>query len=594
MYSDNDSCDYYLNLCWELADASDDPKIKGEYHITYANVAKVRSKFNEAINNSLKALSYFESINYSKGIIEGNTIIGHMYTLRGEFESSFPYYNLSIKKSEADNLPLYKINALIGKGNALYYLDSVDAAESLLKEAISLTEKFNPKDRKMTAGLYSNTGNIYLDKEDYIQAASYYKKGFNIYYEMNDKYGMSLTAYNLGDAFLGLNEYDSSKKYFNINLFLGQELQNLEEIKFAYKGFTNLYEQQGDFQSALESYYQYIAYSDSIRDEQYSAQLEALTQKYKEDEKLKLAEEKLAHSEEIREKQREVNIILGIGIVIVAIAILVVLILYNRSIKTRKLLLQTSKEIEEKNKKIDKALHQKETLLKEVHHRVKNNLQLIASLLNLQSATMENESAREAIDESKSRVQAIALMHKGLYQDDNYNSVDLQSYVSELVDNLKMLSNSTELSIKFDVKVNPIQLDIDKSVPIGLILSELISNSLKHAFNENHTGAIDISITELNQKLLLEYADNGSGLPENFKIEEQETLGFTVICALADQVEGELHLSSYAPLQLRLEFWLILSVPCFRIIFILAIRLFYALNHQSPSSWWKLLLFYYF
>lgn len=321
------------------------------------------------------------------------------------------------------------------------------------------------------------------------------------------------------------------------------------------KGFTNLYEQQGDFQSALESYYKYVAYADSVRDDQYNAELEALTQNFQKNQQLKLSEEKLAHSEEVRAKQKVINIILTSGLVIVFIAIIVVFILYRRSVRNRELLLATSKEIEEKNIKIDKALQQKETLLKEVHHRVKNNLQLIASLLNLQSATITDETAQSAINESKSRVQAIALMHKGLYQDDNYNSVELDTYINELVENLRTLSQHASKTINFELDIEPVHLNIDKSVPIGLIISELISNSLKHAFAEKMSGEISISIKKIQDKVTLTYADDGQGLPEDFDMESQESMGFTVINALTDQIEGSLIVQSFSPFNLELIFF---------------------------------------
>lgn len=554
MYSNNDSCNYFLNSCLTLSDEINKETLKGSYHLIAAKVAKTRSNYNHAIDQSLKAISYFEAAKNIEGMIEANTIIGHIYALRGEYEKCFPYYNYSIKKANEKNLPLYKINALIGKGNVLYYMDSIDQAERILKEAVELTEKFNPADKKSSAGLYVNTGNLYLKEKTYDKAVQYYKKGFNNYFDLNDKYGMSLSAYNIGDAYLGMHEYDSSKKYFNINLFLGKELGNPEEIKYAYKGFTNMYEQQGNYQKALENNLLFEAYSDSVRDQQYNAEVEALTQKFSDNEKLKLAEEKLAYSEEINEKQHEITVLLTIGIIVVCIAIIFVFILYKRTLAHQNLIILKSKEIEESSQRIDKALQQKDILLKEVHHRVKNNLQLIASLLNLQSGNIDDDVARNAIEESKTRVQAIALMHKGLYQDEEYSSVDLKTYVNEIVDNLKTLSNFSERVVDFKVEVDPIHLNIDQSVPVGLILSELISNSLKHAFKETESGEITIKIHQHNDKITLNYSDNGCGLPDDFKIEEQDSLGFTVINALSEQIDAELTFDSFSPLRITLTF----------------------------------------
>lgn len=547
IYSTNnpDSAFYYLEICNTIAVNVGDPKMVGDFHHLKAVFNKTLGKYNQALDQALKAITYYNTVNDKAGIIASNTLIGHIYALRGEYEKSLLYYNESINST---NQPLEKLNALIGKGNVQYYMDSLNAAEATFNDALKIVEKFKPSDKILKAGLYANTGNLYLSKKDYLKAINLYKKGFDLYFSLNDKLGMSLLAFNIGDAFLGINEYDSSEKYFNINLFLGQELHNAEEIKYAYKGFTNLYEQKGDFESALDNYYKYVHISDSLRDSQYSKEVDVLTDKYQKSENISQKKE-----DTIQEKQNLIVILLITSTILFFIGGLVVIILYRKSLKVNKLLQISSDEIIEKNRKIDKALHQKEILLKEVHHRVKNNLQIIASLLNLQQIKTKNKEASEAIQESKTRVQTIALMHKSLYRNDDFEAVDLKNYISELAVNHKSMSFSSEIDVDFKLDIDNTKLKIDSAVPIGLILSELISNSLKHAFDstkENPT--IFIHVAKTNKGIVIEYGDNGKGVDVDIIEQTFDSVGYEVIFALIEQVDGTLDILTKKPLHLSI------------------------------------------
>lgn len=553
-FNSPDSAKFYLNICLITSEELNDLSHQAVYHQLAANLYKTTGEYNIAIDNALSAYGYFDKLNDDKGRIEINTLIGHIYGLKGDFKKSLEYYNISIDKANELDLQIIKLNALIGKGNVLYYLGDYSSAEITFDEAVKISEKFNAGDVKTKAGLYANTGNLYLTKKDYIKAAELYQKSFNLYFKINDKFGMSLLSFNLGDAFLGLNEYDSAKKYFNINLFLGQELKSIEEIKYAYKGFTNLYEQLGDYQSAYENYKIYVAYADSARDQQYNSEVEKLTEEFIENEKLKLAEEELAYSKQLNTTQSLFNRFLAAGIIVTIIGIIVFYILLRKSLKANKVILEKSKEIQEKNDKIDKALYQKDILLKEVHHRVKNNLQIIASLLNLQLMNEISDDAREALEESRSRVQAIALMHKGLYQDENFQQVNISKYIEELIDYHKNLLDVENRKIQFDIKINGGMISIDDAVPIGLILTELISNSVKHAFKKSELNPlIKIQLNLDESGLNLRYQDNGVGLKPEQDLLHPSSMGYEIILALVDQINGSIEVISRIPVCLELK-----------------------------------------
>jgi len=190
--------------------------------------------------------------------------------------------------------------------------------------------------------------------------------------------------------------------------------------------------------------------------------------------------------------------------------------------------------VEQKNKLID----EKESLLKEVHHRVKNNLQLTMSLLNSQSYYLEDAAAIEAITESQHRLKSIALIHQKLYQTDTVATINIQPYVVELIEYLKeSLINDTK--INFELDILNLELDISKAVPLGLIINEAITNIFKYAFPNNRNGKIEIGLKEKELNIYhLTIKDNGVGLPPDFDYQQSNTLGLTLMKGLSAQIDG--------------------------------------------------------
>lgn len=189
------------------------------------------------------------------------------------------------------------------------------------------------------------------------------------------------------------------------------------------------------------------------------------------------------------------------------------------------------------------ALKEKEVLLAEIHHRVKNNLAVVRGLLNMQLNTTTNESAKGPLRESVNRITTMALIHQKLYTRGNHDSVDLVSYVNELVREIAASyhqQNTTMPEVNTDIK--DISLTLNRAVPCGLILNEFLSNAYKHAFSKEQRGTIRISITPDAAKtdfVNLVVADNGKGIPEGFDPDTSATLGITIIQSLTDQLDGK-------------------------------------------------------
>lgn len=200
----------------------------------------------------------------------------------------------------------------------------------------------------------------------------------------------------------------------------------------------------------------------------------------------------------------------------------------------------TEKKLAERNLK--ESLKQKEILLKEVHHRVKNNMQVISSILNLQSAFVKDTKTLQILKESQNRIKSMAFIHESLYTHEDFSRIDFSEYITNLVRNLFRTYDVFDDKIVLELQIDKIYLNLDSAIPCGLIVNELISNSLKYAFDIKTGGIIKIMLTLENEFVVLAVGDNGKGIPKELDIENTETLGLQLISSLVEQLEGQMHL----------------------------------------------------
>jgi PAS domain S-box-containing protein len=201
--------------------------------------------------------------------------------------------------------------------------------------------------------------------------------------------------------------------------------------------------------------------------------------------------------------------------------------------------------IENTNRALRESVEEKEILLKEIHHRVKNNLNVIVSLLKLQEREIDSvEKAYQAFQESRRRIYSMALVHESLYRSDNLSEIELGGYLQSLVGELR--GSLTEGGkVEHDFKVEPVYVDVTKAVPCGIIVNELVSNAVKHAFPEGSHGEITVSLRKTTDSYVeLLVADNGAGLPEEFSIEKHTSLGLNLVSILAKQIDANLSIDT--------------------------------------------------
>jgi PAS domain S-box-containing protein len=200
------------------------------------------------------------------------------------------------------------------------------------------------------------------------------------------------------------------------------------------------------------------------------------------------------------------------------------------------------------------SLREKEVLLKEIHHRVKNNLQIVSSLLFLQAQKIRDPELAALFTESQNRIYSMALAHEQLYQSKNLADVRLPEYVGSLVEEIMQVFRSGQKTVCCQVDVEDIDLDIEQVVPCGLLITELLSNALRHAFPGSRSGTVRVEMHRRNELLSLTVGDDGVGLPSDLDVAAAGTLGLQLVRALTDQLDGTLEVTGQEGAEFRVAF----------------------------------------
>jgi PAS domain S-box-containing protein len=197
-------------------------------------------------------------------------------------------------------------------------------------------------------------------------------------------------------------------------------------------------------------------------------------------------------------------------------------------------------ERKEIDNQIREALKEKEILLQEVHHRVKNNLQVISSMLNLQRRFVDDPKMLEVLEESQNRISTMSFIHESLYRNTDFSSIGFSDYLERLTQNLIHSYSNVSSRVELVSQLDDVHINLKQASPCGLIVNELVSNCLKYAFKGRETGKILLRVERKGDELEIEVADNGVGLPDNFDFETNESLGVYLVQALTDQLDGKL------------------------------------------------------
>ncbi|CCH54843.1 unnamed protein product [Fibrisoma limi BUZ 3] len=328
---------------------------------------------------------------------------------------------------------------------------------------------------------------------------------------------------------------------------------------------------QGNYLSAIKHFYLYKELQDSLNNERKNKEVARLSVEFqteKKEQELKLKEANITllkqanHVQEanLQQQKNQRNSLIGGSALLLAL----LGVTYNRyRLKQRNNQQLEIKQqlIDQKNQTLQQVLSEKEQLLeerewmlKEIHHRVKNNLQVISSMLNAQFNFLQDPSALTAIRESQNRVQVMALIHQKLYQSDNLAQIGMQEYIHEIVDYLIESFDRFD-SVRAQVSIADVHFDVSLATPLGLIINEALTNSLKYAFPQGRRGEVSVALRPLaDQTYQLTITDDGIGLPPDFDVTRSKTLGLTMIRGLSKQIKGQLSIIQNSGVEICLQF----------------------------------------
>ncbi len=347
------------------------------------------------------------------------------------------------------------------------------------------------------------------------------------------------------NIYLKTKSISKAEKYAN-RMLTDAKFRNAKlYIRDGYKALSDIAKLKNKPEEALRYYELYKSWNDSVfkvAREQSISNVEARSRlaqqeleiKYETEKKEKEIELQKAKLIELDTKQK--NLIIAASILLVLIF---VSLLAYRSARLRKEKINLETTVDKRTKQLKEALSERELLIKEIHHRVKNNLQIISGLLEMKGNRTKDENIKKAIKESQNQVLSIAFIHQNLYQRDDMKEVEFGSFLRELIAHIKNVFDKPDKHIDVSFNIPELFFDIDTAVPLGLIINELLTNSYKYAFENKKDGKINIELKkEAEGEYLFVYADNGIGMPKDFDVKNSNTLGLKLITQLSRQLAG--------------------------------------------------------
>jgi two-component sensor histidine kinase len=496
-------------------------------------------KLAEAKTALLKALQFNEAYGYMDNMAKAYDIINYLYNVQGNAaaatKAAYDYLKLSKKLGDkavianAAYLLASNYQTLGNNAEALKYfkqslqlaiergdkIDQIDArraigkiyistnnfteAESYYTPALALAKEIG--DVQILANMYVCMGHYYRATGNYSEALKNYLSSESAYQSISHKLDLARLYSDIGSVYTSLQNYNAAKKYFNEAKGLYVGLDSKLSMGEYYKGKEKLDSATGNWQSAYQHYKEYITIRDSTFNKETLQKLvgsQILFENEKKEALAKVLQEKkdLVVQAKIKRQQNIRNAAFGVLLLVLVFSVVV---------------FRQRNKIAGEKKKSDQLLLDKELLLREIHHRVKNNLEIVSSLLALQSAQIDDAQTKDAMQESQNRVQSIGIVHQKLYQGTNLGAIEMKDYFINLSESI-LDSFGAEKRVSIDCAMDQLDVDIDTAVPLGLIVNELLTNTLKYAFPQGQAGKVQIKLRKQKDGVLqLEVSDNGVG-----------------------------------------------------------------------------------
>jgi len=474
--------DQYLALLNEARTLSD----KDIYYHVLDKIITVNygmENYKEAIALSHECISYYKSTKDSLMLAMKYRYLGNVYR-NSQPDSSLYYYKKVLPYFYRLQAHQLIVYTMVSLGWSLYETD-LNTAWNYLMTADSIDRKYNLKSTQLPLVISFALFKKGLTKEAVVKA----KESLTIGMAAKQLFVGIQSADALKDYYKTLNEIDSALHYAELSAIINDSIRSQKQYKDA-----------GRMQAKLE--YDQVLFQNEL------IQKEAL-------------------------KRNE--LIKNYSLLAVVLLLIIVFLIYRTNVNNQK----TTKLISRQN-------DEKSMLLKEIHHRVKNNLTVVSGILDMQQRGLSDPNLHNVFKDAKSRISSMAMVHKTLYEQTDFGNIDTQNYFDALFKSVAETYRISNKEVKFNINTKGISLNLDTLIPLALIMNEMLTNSFKYAFNNLKEGHIKIELNHAKEQYTLLFSDNGSGLPQDFDVRKNKSLGTQLIKGLAEQIEGSVQTQSDA------------------------------------------------
>jgi two-component sensor histidine kinase/tetratricopeptide (TPR) repeat protein len=524
-------------------------------HITLSKVYLAQNDFGHAIQHGLKALQSARTVgDSSMQLCQINNTLGGLYSRLGQKEKAITYHKGALKTALQYN-ETYAIAMLI-YNIAVCYKDiekPQEALDFLATVPQKLLESASPPENVFISMAYIGP---LIDTKRYKEANQYCNRLLKLIDDPAITNDMRNLMYRyIAVYFLGTGQFARARFYLDKNRELSKLFPGGERIGLDARLMYKIDSAQQNYHSAFNYLLIHKTINDSLFNVTKMRQMQQSEVEYETVKKADLIKSQDQHITLLTQTNllqkaniKQATIIRNITIAGILVAAAIIGILYRQYRNKQK----NNQIISEKNEQLHQVIHEKEWLLKEVHHRVKNNLQIMISLLESQSMYLQND-ALLALEDSQRRIYAMSLIHQKLYQSDDIRILDMSLYMREFVHYLQeSFDVSNRIFFRFDV--SPVELSVTQAIPLALIVNEAVTNSIKYAFPNGIAGEIAVLLVEKDNEIEMQIADNGIGMPKEVVEGKSASLGLELIKGLCAEIKGRIQFDTSAGTRIIIRF----------------------------------------
>lgn len=505
-----------------------------------ANYELRSSNYPGTVKTALESLSLAEKKHLFKKLPDIYSLIGNAYKENEDYHGALSAAKKALIAAQKLNDTSLIIGAMLDRAMFTHSYSMLTNNDSIANISLQLyldglhLSQTNPKYESLEVPFYDDISQYYKLTGDYKKGIYYGKKGAKLARKYNRKRSLTYSYNWLGEMYYyqgfrkkGMTYLDTALQYAN-DLKWGFRISEILYSKYL------CYHSSGNARKALESYTLSQAIRDSLQMLKNVRQVSQLQIQYQTGKK----DQQITMLNELNKEKTKRNIFTLAGLLIFFILSAFLFFLY-RGIRIR------SRKIKEQSEKL-------QLLMKELHHRVKNNLQIVSSLLSLQSNHLADKDAKQAVKIGQQRIEAMSLIHQSLYQQENPNMINMQEYVTNLVECILQSFNIDKNNFHLCLDIEITEMDVDMALPLGLIINEWVTNAFKYAYQECRKPALYISLKK-EEEIKLEIRDNGPGISREAWEKPKGSFGVKLVKVLSKQLNGECKVENIKGTQLKLQ-----------------------------------------